>query len=209
MVDSRAAIARELQALNATMSFASASSGLMHEVEPAQVYTTASEGALPISVRLGQFSQLKTIGARQGATSRGVSALVNQLGTTLQSGGLPLDGTGRVALDAEVRLLQASGVMASAEGQKAAAKQMTQRDTVNVYMHMRDATTCKADLSTVYRKTFQFTPEMAASIAPGVYDKSAQKGFAMDEHRAYMECATRYRAWPPQSGVPPWPARKA
>lgn len=185
----------ELRKLNETLSFSAASSGLLHN---ADVYT---KDRLPMSARLGKYSQLKTVGRKETVKAANMP-LVNQLGTTLAGDGLPRDATGRVAPDAELQVLAASGVIESAESLKAIAKTMVSRDTVNVYLHMKDGAEFKSD----YRDNYNVTGEMQEQIRNK--DRSNVGLFKLDEHRRYIEIAQRYKAWPPQSGVPPWPARK-
>lgn len=198
--DTARVIAQELRALDDTLLFSAATSGLDKGVQ-------TGPHALPMSARLSQYSQLKTVKTSGLTGSRAAHvSTINELGVTLAAGAddaLPLDATtGRVALDAEVQRLERSGAIQSPAQQRAAAKAMTTRDTVAIYLNMQDT----ANFATEYRGKFQFTQEMRDKI--GHMDKSNVGIFKLDEYRVYVEAANKYNAWPPQSGVPPWPARK-
>jgi len=200
----QSAIDAELRSLNEALSFGAVTSGLAHKAD------AYAKRALPASARLSQYSQLQTLGNR-GLAARAAEPLVNVLGKTLVSradaaAGVRLEvdpATGAPFLDAEMRRLARAGVIVSAGEAQRVAKEKATRDVVGVYLSMRET----PDFQSTVRESYKFTPEMRADLAH--YDKAHSKGFIRDAHSEYMAKATLYGAWPPQSGVPPWPVFKS
>lgn len=193
----RRKIELELHALNETLSFAAPTSSLQHAAH------THDRNRLPMSQSLPRHSQLRTVSTQSPLKSAN-SAYLNQLGSTLQPSSMrsPLNAA-RASEGAEYTALCASGTLETTQQQKAAAKAMTSRDTVNLYLHMKDT----PSFSTDYRSNYQFTEETRQAVTER--DKSHVGLFKLDEFRVYVESANKYNAWPPMSGVPPWPPRKA
>lgn len=196
--NTRRKIELELRALNETLSFAAPTSSLQHAAK------THDRDRLPLSQSLPRHSQLRTVSTLgQSPLKAAQSGYLNQLGTTA----LPASMVSSLSLanqcdGAEYRALCASGVLETAQQQQAAAKAMTSRDTVNLYLHMKDTPSFTTD----YRSNYQFTQETKTSLSER--DKSHVGLFKLDEFRVYVETANKYKAWPLMSGVPPWPPRK-
>lgn len=200
--ETQAEIESELKKLNVALSFGAVTSGLAHQAD-------AYSKRLPASARLAPHSQLRTLragvgGPGGGPGSRAAAAYVNVLGQSLvepAGDALEVDpATGAPFLDAEMRRLARAGVIVSARDAQRTAKDKATRDVVGVYLSMRET----PDFSSTSRESYQFTAEMKEDVRK--YDKSHSKGFIRDAHSEYMHKATLYKAWPPQTGVPPWPA---